>query len=175
MSVAAAERVEALLEEVEALPDQATRDTALGLVQGLVDLYGEGLARIVELVAGNSDDARLAEALAADELVSHLLLLHGLHPVPLGERVRTALEEVRPFLGSHGGGVELVGVEDGVVRLQLQGSCSGCPSSTVTLKLAIEKAIHEAAPDVREIVAEDAPPPLIQLEVYEACPAPLHP
>jgi Fe-S cluster biogenesis protein NfuA len=63
------------------------------------------------------------------------------------------------------------------VRLQLQGSCSGCPSSAVTLKRAVEEAIHKAAPDVTEIVAEDAPPQpaLIQLEVYEACPAPLHP
>ena len=174
MSVAAAERVEALLEDVERLDDAAARDTALALVQGLLDLYGEGLARIVDHVGG-SDDARLAGALAGDEVVAHLLLLHGLHPVPLEQRVRGALDEVRPFLGSHGGDVELVAVEDGIVRLRLQGSCSGCPSSTVTLKLAIEKAIHEAAPDVRDIVAEDAEAPLIQLEVYQACPAPLHP
>jgi Fe-S cluster biogenesis protein NfuA len=174
MTVAAAERVEALLEEVEGLPEGPARATALGLVQGLLDLYGEGLARIVDHVA-RSDDAGLADALAGDEVVAHLLLLHGLHPVPLEQRVRGALEDVRPFLGSHGGDVELVGVEDGVVRLRLQGSCSGCPSSTVTLKLAIERAIHEAAPDVRDIVAEDAEPPLIQLEVYAACPAPLHP
>jgi Fe-S cluster biogenesis protein NfuA len=83
---------------------------------------------------------------------------------------------VRPYLESHGGNVELLGIEEGVVRLQLQGSCSGCPSSAVTLKLAVEEAIHKAAPDVTEIVAVDAPAPspLIQLEVYEACPAPLH-
>jgi Fe-S cluster biogenesis protein NfuA len=174
MSVAAAERVEALLEDVEGLDDPAARDTALALVQGLLDLYGDGLARIVDHVAG-SHDAGLAGALAGDEVVAHLLLLHGLHPEPLEQRVRVALDEVRPFLGSHGGDVELVAVEDGIVRLRLQGSCSGCPSSTVTLKLAIERAIHAAAPDVRDIVAEDAEAPLIQLEVYQACPAPLHP
>ena len=71
--------------------------------------------------------------------------------------------------------MELLGVDDGVVRLQLQGSCSGCPSSALTLKHAVEEAIHRTAPDVTEIVAEDAPAPLIQLVVYEACPAPLHP
>jgi Fe-S cluster biogenesis protein NfuA len=83
---------------------------------------------------------------------------------------------MRPYLDSHGGDVRLLGVEDGVVRLELQGSCSGCPSSAVTLKLAVEEAIHKAAPDVAEIGAVDAPAPspLIQLEVYEACPAPLH-
>ena len=176
MSAVATERIEALLEQVEQLPDATARETALELVQQLLDLYGEGLSRIVGHVA-EGDDGTLAEALAGDELVAHLLLLHGLHPVPLERRVSEALAEVRPYLESHGGNVELLGVDDGIVSLQLQGSCSGCPSSAVTLKLAVEEAIHKAAPDVTEIVAVDAPPAapaLIQLEVYEACPAPLH-
>jgi len=173
MSAVATERIEELLEQVEQLPDATARETALELVQGLLDLYGEGLARIVGHVA-EGDDGTLADALAGDELVAHLLLLHGLHPVPLERRVRGALDEVRPYLETHGGDVALLGVEEGVVRLQLQGSCSGCPSSAVTLKLAVEESIHKAAPDVTEIVAVDAPPALIQLEVYEACPAPLH-
>ncbi len=101
-------------------------------------------------------------------------MLHGLHPVPLEARVRSGLDEVRPYLETHGGGVELLGIDEGTVRLQLQGSCSGCPSSAITLQHAVEEAIHKAAPDVAGIVAEDAPPPLIRLEVYEACPAPLH-
>jgi Fe-S cluster biogenesis protein NfuA len=175
MSVAGADRVEALLEEVERLGDPEARETALELVRGLLDLYGDGLARIVGHIAEH-DDGALAEALAGDELVAHLLLLHGLHPIALERRVHGALAEVRPYLESHGGNVELLGIEEGVVRLQLQGSCSGCPSSAVTLKHAVEDAIHKAAPDVAEIVSEDAPrqPALIQLEVYEACPAPLH-
>ena len=175
MTVAPAERIEALLEEVEGLPDPAARDAALELVQTLLDLYGEGLARVVGHIA-ERDDGTLAAALASDDVVAHLLLLHGLHPVPLEARVRGALAEVRPYLESHGGNVELLGVDDGVVRLRMQGSCSGCPSSTMTLKLAIEEAIHKAAPDVQDVVAEDeARPALIQLEVYDACPAPLHP
>jgi Fe-S cluster biogenesis protein NfuA len=175
MSTAAAERVEALLEEVERLGDPAARETALELVQGLLDLYGDGLARIVEHVAEH-DDGTLVAALAEDDLVAPLLLLHGLHPVALEQRVDAALAEVRPYLESHGGGVELLGIDEGVVRLALQGSCSGCPSSAVTLKHAVEEAIYKSAPDVSEIVAEDAPrePALIQLEVYDACPAPLH-
>ena len=91
-----------------------------------------------------------------DELVAHLLLLHGLHPVPVRERVRGALDEVRPYLVAHGGGVELLGVDDGVVRLRLEGACNGCPSSALTLKLAVEEAIARAAPDVERIEAEGA-------------------
>ncbi|MGH3424148.1 MAG: NifU family protein, partial [Nocardioidaceae bacterium] len=62
---------------------------------------------------------------------------------------------VRPYLGSHGGDVELLGVEEGVVRLRLLGSCDGCPSSSVTLKLAVETAIESAAPEVSSIEVEE--------------------
>lgn len=166
-------RIEALLEQVESL-DPSCRTVAGELVQELVDLYGEGLGRLVEVVAARDADGSLARELAADELVAHLLLLHGLHPVPLEERVRGALAEVRPYLESHGGDVQLVGVQEGVVRLRLEGSCSGCPSSTMTLKLAIEDAIHKAAPDVERIdadgVEEPAPagPGLLQLQISDA-------
>jgi Fe-S cluster biogenesis protein NfuA/nitrite reductase/ring-hydroxylating ferredoxin subunit len=168
-------RAERLLEDLERLPDGAARDTATEAIGALLDLYGEGLGRIVEVVA-ERDSGELAEALASDELVSHLLLLHGLHPVPLEERLTGALDEVRPYLESHGGNVELLGVEDGTVRLRLEGSCSGCPSSTVTLKLAIENAIQKVAPDVEAIVAEGvetpepapAGPALLQIEAPDS-------
>jgi Fe-S cluster biogenesis protein NfuA/nitrite reductase/ring-hydroxylating ferredoxin subunit len=65
---------------------------------------------------------------------------------------------VRPYLGSHGGDVKLLGVKDGVVHLRLEGTCHGCPSSTVTMKLAIEKAIEEAAPEVVRIEVEGVSP-----------------
>src|SRR6202161_565848 len=105
-------RVESLLGQLEALPDAAARDTATEVMQALLDLYGEGLGRIVDVVAAG-DDGTLAAALADDELVAHLLLLHGLHPVAVEERVRGALEGVLPYLESHGGNVQLLGVEDG--------------------------------------------------------------
>lgn len=163
-------RVEGLLSEVEALPDAAGREKAMEIVGALLDLYGEGLARVLAAV-----EQEQAVAMAEDELVAHLLLLHDLHPVPAETRVREALEGVRPYLESHGGDVELLAVEDGVARLRLQGSCSGCPSSTMTLKLAIEDAIYKAAPDVAEVEAEGvaapAPAPgptLLQLEVSDS-------
>jgi Fe-S cluster biogenesis protein NfuA/nitrite reductase/ring-hydroxylating ferredoxin subunit len=154
-------RIETLLEEIETLADPNARSKAAELVGVLLDLYGEGLARMMEVVAEGEERERTFEALAGDELVSHLLLLHGLHPLDVEARVIGALEEVRPYLQSHGGNVELLGVEGGVARLRLQGSCDGCPSSAMTLKLAIEEAIEKAAPDLEGIEAEgvtEAPP-----------------
>src|SRR5215213_9105273 len=122
-------RVEGLLEELEGLPDTRARDKATEALQALLYLYGDGLERIVDVIAEHDSQGAMAESLATDELVSHLLLLHGLHPVPVDQRVRDALEGVRPYLESHGGNVELIGVDDGVARLRLEGSCSGCPTS----------------------------------------------
>jgi Fe-S cluster biogenesis protein NfuA len=154
----AVERVEALLDQVEGQPQVAE------LVQALLELYGEGLRRIATRF-----DMR---ELAGDELVEHLLFLHGLHPVPVEERVAGALAEMRPYLDSHGGDVRLLEVRDGVVRLELQGSCSGCPSSAVTLRHGIEEAIYRAAPDVERIEAEDAPVrTLLQIDNL-VCPLP---
>ncbi|MCP9491712.1 MAG: NifU family protein [Solirubrobacteraceae bacterium MAG38_C4-C5] len=144
-------RVEGLLEELESLADPMARDLATTMVTALLDLYGEGLRRVLDGVGASQ-----ALTLAGDDVVEHLLLLHGLHPVPVEERVQAGLEEVRPYLDSHGGNVELVSVRDGVVLLQMQGSCEGCPASAMTLKLAIEEAVFKAAPDVAAVEAEGA-------------------
>jgi Fe-S cluster biogenesis protein NfuA/nitrite reductase/ring-hydroxylating ferredoxin subunit len=147
-------RIETLLGEIEALHDPNARAKAAEVVQVLLELYGEGLARVMDVVAEGEERERIFEALAEDELVSHLLLLHGLHPLDVQTRVTQALEEVRPYLRSHGGDVELLGIEGGVVRVRLQGSCDGCPSSAATLKLAIEEALQKAAPDLEGVEAE---------------------
>ena len=154
-------RIETLLGEIETLADPNARAKAAEMAQVLLELYGEGLARMMEVVAQGEESERTFKAFAEDELVSHLLLLHGLHPLDVQTRVVQALEEVRPYLQSHGGNVELLGIEGGVARVRLQGSCDGCPSSTVTLKLAIEEAVLKAAPDLEGIEAEGVtePPP----------------
>jgi Fe-S cluster biogenesis protein NfuA/nitrite reductase/ring-hydroxylating ferredoxin subunit len=100
--------------------------------------------------------------LVADDLVASLMLIHGLHPQDVRTRVESALESVRPYLGTHGGDVELLDVSgDGVVRLRLLGSCDGCPSSSATLELAVESAVEAAAPEVTEIevVSGEKPKP----------------
>jgi Fe-S cluster biogenesis protein NfuA/nitrite reductase/ring-hydroxylating ferredoxin subunit len=151
-------RMETLLEQIETLKDPNARSKAAEMVGVLLDLYGDGLARMMDLVYETGND-KAFESFAQDELVSHLLLLHGLHPLDVETRVVQALEEVRPYLRSHGGNVEFLGVEEGVARLRMQGSCEGCPSSAMTLKLAIEEAVMKAAPDLEGIEAEGVAEP----------------
>ena len=139
------------------------------LVALVTNLYGAGLERLLEVLADAGRlDAVAFDALAADELVSGLLLVHGLHPYDVTTRVAAALDSVRPYLGSHGGDVELLGIDDaGVVTLRMLGTCDSCPSSTVTLQLAVEGAIQAAAPEVTVIQVEPgtrSTPGLISVE-----------
>jgi Fe-S cluster biogenesis protein NfuA len=154
------EQIEGLVRKIETLPDPEARASALGLVQALMEFHGAGLDRMMELIA-DSGEAGYAvfDRFAEDDLVGSLLLLYGLHPLPLETRVSRALDKVRPYLDSHGGSVKLLGITDGVVGLRLEGSCKSCPSSSMTLKLAIEEAIYAAAPDVAGIEAEGVPEP----------------
>ena len=157
------DRVEALLDVVEDFPPEQ-REVTTELVSALLDMYGEGLSRIVAA----------CDVPVEDDLVAHLLFLHGLHPVPVHERVTRALDEVRPYLLAHGGGVELLGVSDGVVSLRLDGACNGCPSSALTLRSAVEEAIMREAPDVERIDAEGVVEPSGLLQIEIACPVPAH-
>jgi Fe-S cluster biogenesis protein NfuA/nitrite reductase/ring-hydroxylating ferredoxin subunit len=145
------QRIEELIEKIDSVADPQLRSSVVELVQSLMELHGEGLNHLLEMVAEDNSGQSIIDRLGEDELVGGILMLYGLHPVPFETRVRSALEKVRPYLKSHGGNVELMGVDDGVVHLQMQGSCHGCPSSAMTLKLAIEEAIYNAAPDVLEI------------------------
>jgi Fe-S cluster biogenesis protein NfuA/nitrite reductase/ring-hydroxylating ferredoxin subunit len=149
------QQVEGLIRKIENLPDLEARAAAVELVQSLMDFHGAGLDRLMEIVAEAGEPGyAIFDNFASDNLVGSLLLLYGLHPVTLETRVLGALDKVRPYLDSHGGNVELIGIENDVVRLRLQGSCKSCPSSSMTLKLAIEEAILAAAPDVASIEAE---------------------
>jgi Fe-S cluster biogenesis protein NfuA len=131
------------------------------LVRLLVGLYGDGLAHIMAALLDEAGDVTAAtlERLIGDPLVENLLLLHGLHPLDVDTRIQRALDKVRPYLGSHAGGVHYVGVSDGVARLRLEGNCDGCPSSTVTVQLAIEGAVQDAAPEVSQVVVEGVTEP----------------
>ncbi|QGK69720.1 hypothetical protein GIY23_09500 [Allosaccharopolyspora coralli] len=149
-------RIDELLGQFERSGDPAATERAEELVRTLVEFYGAGLGRMVCILQEEENvGGELYRELAADPLVGALLTLHDLHPESVGERVAAALDTVRPYLGSHSGDVELFGVgDDGVAHLRLTGSCDGCPSSLVTVKLAIENAIREAAPEVTEIEVE---------------------
>lgn len=163
-------RVEELISTIEATADMQTRERVVELVRCLMEFHGAGVERMMEIVHESAESGRHAfDGFAADPLVGSLLLLYGLHPLDFETRVRAALERVRPYLASHGGGVELLDVSDGVVRLRMQGSDNGCPSSAIKLKLAVEEAIYDAAPDALSLELEGVaetkgPPSLVQLE-----------
>jgi Fe-S cluster biogenesis protein NfuA/nitrite reductase/ring-hydroxylating ferredoxin subunit len=153
-------RIEELLASLRSRGGTAA-DAAEELVRLLVGMYGDGLAAIMAVLAEEGEPGRaIIDRLTADPLVEGLLLLHGLHPLDVDARIQRALDQVRPYLGSHAGGVQYLGVTNGVARLRLEGSCHGCPSSTVTVRLAIEGAVQDAAPEVTEVVVEGmtAPP-----------------
>ncbi len=142
--------MEELIEKIESLSDPAARENSRELLREVLALHGKALGRMIELAQEKGADPLLVR-LAADPKVAPVLLLHGLHPQDLHGRVERALDQVRPYLFSHGGNVQLVGIEEGRIRLRLEGSCQGCPSSTQTLRGAVEEAISEAAPDAEGI------------------------
>jgi Fe-S cluster biogenesis protein NfuA/nitrite reductase/ring-hydroxylating ferredoxin subunit len=147
------QHVEQALTEIGKTGDENMRARVEDLVSTLVEFYGSTLERVMELVHERGDIA-LTSALGDDPLVGSVLVVHDLHPLSTEQRVRVALDKVRPYLGSHAGDVDLIGVVDDVVQLRLAGSCNGCPSSTVTVKLAIEKAIQDVAPEIVDIQVE---------------------
>jgi Fe-S cluster biogenesis protein NfuA len=150
-------QIESLVAALEGCADREAQAQARAVVGALLDFHGAALAGLLSHVSAAGTPGRaIIEALARDELVSSMLLLHGLHPDELEVRVARALEEVRPGLHSHGGDVELLGIDHGVVRLRMKGSCHGCPSSARTLAQSIETAIYDAAPDVSSIEVEEA-------------------
>ncbi len=148
-------RIEELLEALNSGGFGGAARAAEELVSLLVGLYGDALAQIVaQLNAQGPVGAEMVGKLADDPLVESLLLLHGLHPLDVEARIQRALDRVRPYLGSHAGGVQYLGVTDGVARLRLEGSCHGCPSSTATVELAITSAVKDAAPEVTEVIVD---------------------
>lgn len=147
-------RLDAILESFAEHPDESVREAAAELFEGLRWLHAEGLARVVDLLAEDSDLFRRA---LDDPHVSNLLLLHDLVMLDERQRALDALESVRPLLRSHGGEVELVSVDEGVVRVRLLGACDGCPSSNATLRQGIERALSDGLPGFSALEVEDDP------------------
>jgi Fe-S cluster biogenesis protein NfuA len=167
------QRIDELTRKVETMSDPEARADAVELLQSLMEFHGAGLERMLEIVArAGAAGESIINDYARDELVGGMLLLYGLHPLELETRVRQALDALRPSLASHGSDVELLAVEDGVIRLRLRSGSNdgghGCPSTATTLKQTIEAAIYDAAPDMvaLEVEAPDdqtAPAGLVQL------------
>jgi len=143
------ERIQRLLERIEALPYPGARELIHECMESVLAFYGVGLKRILHVVSEDGAEGRkVYRDLIRDDVVKGLLLIHDLHPLDLEARLREALDKVRPYLKSHGGNVELISLENDVARLRLQGTCQSCASSSVTLELAIRHAIEQACPDL---------------------------
>jgi Fe-S cluster biogenesis protein NfuA len=67
------------------------------------------------------------------------------------EQVSVVIDEIRPLLQADGGDIELVGVEDGVVKVRLRGACAGCPGAQMTLKMAVERRIKSKVPEIQRV------------------------
>ena len=164
----AGERVEALLAELGSQAGPQVAATAEELVSCLVELYGAGLAEIVRIVGSDAAGQSLMARLAADPLVSSLLLLHDLHPVPVGDRVQRAIDQVMPELGSHAGTAEFAGLDEaGVVRIRLELTDHGRQAHAGAVQEALERAVADAAPDASgvrfDLVAAATELPLLQI------------
>jgi Fe-S cluster biogenesis protein NfuA len=144
---------------VEHYPDLAARTHTKAIVQALLDLHGAGMERLLERAMEEGEAGRaLIDAMAEDELVGSLLVLFGLHPLSLETRVRQALDAVRPMVQSYGGSLELLAVDEGLVRLRVRSSGDGCASNALMLKQAIDDSILARAPDVSAIEVEGLSP-----------------
>ena len=144
------ERIQEIVEQIDALQNPAARALMQECMQSVLSFYGHGLERVLHIIKHAGIGAQPAyDELLHDNLVRGLLLIHGLHPTPLEQRLREALDKIRPYLQSHGGNVELLGIENDFARLRLQGACQTCPSSSVTLELAVRHAVEEACPDLQ--------------------------
>ncbi|HVU99727.1 MAG TPA: NifU family protein [Verrucomicrobiae bacterium] len=150
-------RFQDVLDKIQAFPNPAARVLMEECLQSLLALYGEGLERIMHILrASEAKQPGPVSDMARDPLLRALLLIHGLHPQDLETRLRSALDSVRPYMMSHGGNVELAALDGGFALLRLQGTCKTCPSSTVTLELAVRRAVEEACPDLAGFEVEKA-------------------
>ena len=154
-------QIQKLVEEIERVADENARALFNECLQSVLTFYGDGLARVLQLINNAGPNGKeVLDALVHDKLVRSLLLVHGLHPQTLETRLREALGKIRPYLQSHGGNVELLRLENEVATLRLQGTCKTCPSSTITLELAVRQAIEQACPDLLGFEVEGVEKPV---------------
>lgn len=152
-----ARRVDEALAAVEALDGEA-RQAATDLKAAIEQFHRLALVQIVRRLREDPRGKELLFELVDDPAVHAVLALHGIIRPSVVARAEAALDGVRPYLRSHGGDVELVGVEAGVARVRLHGSCSGCSMSAVTLRETVEQALVEGVEEITGIeVLEDQP------------------
>jgi Fe-S cluster biogenesis protein NfuA len=150
-------RVGELFDELMTHPDAGVRDR----VEEMMDLFDafhrEGLGRLVEMIRAWRGEIFL-ESVGRDDVTGYFLNAYDLGEAPdereqaaAVEAVDSALEELRPMIESHGGMITVEEVRDGVVKVQMLGSCDGCPSSAATLTGGLEEALRRHWPNFRRL------------------------
>jgi hypothetical protein len=137
--------MERLLADLAAHRDSPGGAAGAAAARAVVEVYGEALARIMDAAAsrGDAPTAGFAEAVASDELVAQLLLVHDLHPLDAPTRVRAALADLP------GVRAELVGIEAGIA--EVRATAAGCGGSRESARSTVEDAVRSAAPEVSEV------------------------
>lgn len=144
-------RIDELVGLVEQTPGP-TSEAALEAVQCLLEVYGEAFGRVVDAAPPD-----LVDAMVADELLEHLLVLHGVHPGTVEERVLRVLDGLRPQLESRGGTVELLDIDGGVARVRLSGGGCGCSATDDGLERAVLDAVLALAPELGSVESVSDP------------------
>ncbi len=151
-------RFEAIISEW----DESQRCVVVGLKRAIEALHKAALKRLIKSLKAESMSA-LRHAVT-DEVVYAVLLYHELvkpPKPPLAERIQTALDEVRPGLQSHNGDIELVAIKlPDTVEIRLIGTCSNCPTSTLTLSQGVEQSIKSHCPEITTVIAVNHRPPV---------------
>ncbi len=154
-------RVGELADKLLSHPDRKVREQIQELLDWVDVFHREGLGRLVEAMRSWRGEIFL-KSVAADEIAGPLLGLYdlgeGADERDLAEAeaaVNAALDELRPFVESHGGTIALDKIQDGIVFVQMLGSCDGCPSSTATLTGGVEEALRRHWPNFRRLEVVD--------------------
>lgn len=149
------QRIGGLVAELDNISDPEVRAGAKALVQLLLDMHAAGLEQVLEIIAKDGDAGqRVIDNLGRDPLVSSLLVLYGLHPLDLESRVVLAVEKIAPQVRKCGGELELLGIENGSVRMRIHVKGHACSSTGKTLQAMVEDALYEAAPDMNALAVE---------------------
>ncbi len=151
------DHLEQLLIDLEQC-EPAVRDQVFELLDGIDALHRLAITRLAVTIGADTERLR-----ADDPAVEWLFSAYGVGVNDIDAALR-ALEPMRPYLSDHGGDVEVLGVQDGVVRVRMAGACSGCTSAAVTLRAGVEEALRDGLPgfvaiDVEPDAAPDSHPP----------------
>jgi len=149
------QRIGGLVQQIDSIADPAVRAATKDLVQSLMDLHGAALEKALDIVAEAGEPGMdIIGRLGRDSLVSSVLILYGLHPEDLETRVAKAVDRIRPQLRKQGCEVELLGVNEGAIRLRAQTGSHTCGSTAKTVQATLEGAVYDAAPDMSSLVIE---------------------